>query len=125
MANNHRTPRPNHVDILVTVDINNPRALALNEIPWRSTDRGKCSHRRTNSPWNYFQSSFMPTLRLLRRFHTKLFFNSSAASNAQYVQMTEAPARLTEESTSKIARSRSMEPWAAAASSMAISPETM
>ena len=125
MANNHRTPRPNHVDILVTVDINNPRALALNEISWYSTDRGKCAHWRTHSTWDYFQCSIMPALRLLRRFHTKLFFNSSAASNAQYVQMTEAPARLTEESTSKIARSRSMQPWAAANSSMAISPETI
>lgn len=48
-----------------------------------------------------------------------------AASVAQYVRIRSAPARRIEVSTSSIARSRSTQPLAAAASTIAYSPETL
>ncbi len=121
VAEQRGTPRADQVHVLAALDIRDVRATGRHEEPRCASDGAERADRRVDAAGDDRASARELGLVAHARFPSRI---SRAASTAQYVRIASAPARRIATSDSSTARSRSIQPFALAASIIEYSPLT-
>src|SRR5690554_1510881 len=126
---NGRAPGCDEVHVAVTFDIRHIGAVSRHVETGCAADRAERPHRRVHAARNgcpCASEGLIVGSQLGGRHSDAPFVRSRlrASSVAQYVSTASAPARLMLSTLSSMARSRSIQPFAAAASIIEYSPDT-